>query len=202
MSIISAKRRVESLFTRVRSLLYRASTDPMITRETVLELLDRLEGSITEIILNMTAGQKIQISLFPTFLNYEKELVGRLETVRKSVMEGNFAVARKELEALRSRFYSYLRIASVIFAGKREEEKKVYAGIKAPEGLSPNALKIFAFLLQKAGGEADLITLQHALNMSEEDLENAIDELKEQGYVETFIRGMSMVVRLKEGMIE
>ena len=56
--------------------------------------------------------------------------------------------------------------------------------------------------MQKAGGEADLITLQHALNMSEEDLENAIDELKEQGYVETFIRGMSMVVRLKEGMIE
>jgi len=199
VDLVRAKKRLEALLNRLRILLHKAQTDPFITREMLLECVDRIESTITDMVMLMSMGQRVLITVFGTLMQQEQLLREMLNELRDAILRNNLPQARRYLELLRIRIYSYIRVASVATAGKAVERvEPMYTGIPIPEDLSKNAVRIFALLLQQPGGEADEITIRHLLNLTPEEFETAIEEMKELGYIEQFLRGRLKVFRLRE----
>ena len=195
---ISMKEKIEALLTRLRDMLYRAQTDPLITKEALLEVVDLIESMITDMVIKATSGQKILITVFTTFMQQEQLLREAMKELRDAIISNNIPRARMVLEHLRNRIYSYIRILYVVTAGKTEEAvEHPYTGIRIPKELSKNAFRVYALLLQQPGGEADLMTIQHLLDMSPEELDSAIRELERLGYIDLLIRGSSYIARLR-----
>jgi len=200
--VLKQRKELEALLHRIRDVLIKSKTNPFISREDILRLIDRFDSTLTDMMMTMASeSSQRSISLFPAFLEAENLVKGALEDLRRYVHSNNLSLARMQLDLLKTRLNHYLRIVAFMFRGGKAEVTAVteaISGVKAPEGLSPNAFKIYAYLKQKPSLESDLITIQHALGMSETEINEAIEELRKLDYIDVLIRGRSIIIKLKE----
>jgi len=199
--VLRQRKELEALLNRIRDVIIRSRTDPYISKEDILRLIDRFENTLTDMMMTIASeSSQRSISLFPAFLEAENLVKGAIEDLRRCVHDNDLPSARLQLDLLKTRFNHYLRIVAFMFRGGKAEATAVetMTGIKVPEGMSPNALKIYAYLKQKPSLEADLVTIQYALGMNETEVNEAIEELRRLDYVDVLIRGRSIIARLKE----
>lgn len=197
--VLKAQKELSAFLNRIRSLIDKASTDPYVKASDILTVIHNFEDCLTETVMKISMMSTTRsVSLFPIFEEEEKIVRGAIEELKQAVERNNMSQARRHCEILRSRLLSYLRMLSFMLKGVKFEEESAESilGIRVPEDLSPTASRVYAYLRRKI--EADVSDMMHSLGMEKEELEEAIEELRKLGYVDVYMRGLSVVVRLKE----
>jgi len=200
VDIVSAKKQLDAYLTRVEEMIEQARWDPNISIRDIIRVLGNFESALTDLTIMVVSSSSMRsVSLFPTFEQKESMVKSTLESLKKSLSERNLTRAKTLLEILRTRLYSYVRtLAFVLHSTERVPEAAVEAitgMIKIPEGLSINAGRVYSYL--RKNYEADPMEIAERLNMDTKEVAEAIEELRRLGYVDTYMRGRMMMVRLR-----
>jgi len=202
--VLKQRDRLDAILSRLKQKIGRAMVDPMVTKENLLEMVNRFESHLMNliIIIEGTSTSRRSTALIPMVLEAEKMLRTDLLALRSAINDNRLTDAYKLVDNVRTSFFSLLRTALYVFprgAGRGAETAPEHiAGIKMPEEMSMNAFRVYTYLKQKPEMEADLETLMKVLGMPEDVLLDAIEELKDLDYIDILSRGRSIIIRLKE----
>jgi len=188
---------LESYLDRVRDMIERArSYYPDIRVSDIVGVLETFESRLTDLTIMVAATSPVRsISIYPVFEEKERRLRRILEELKTALMQRNLIRSASLLSILRTRFYEYLRSLAFLLRTAPTPPPELEGLLSIPKGLSSDALRVLSYLRYNL--EAELMELATALGMTEEEVNRALRELEDKGYVDLFMRGGVTIVRIK-----